>query len=401
MKKSLLLGTAISVTLGGITGAVAQSEDTIVVTATKREQTLQEVPVAVSVVDDSVIEQAQINDILDLQSIVPSLRVSQLEQSGNTSFIIRGFGNGSNNPGIEPSVGVFVDGVYRSRSAGAISDLPELQRVEVLRGPQSTLFGKNASAGVVSFITQAPQFETQGSVEATYGNYNQAIVKGYVTGPLSETVAYSLSGSLNQRDGYVDNNFLGTEINDRDRWALRGQLLFEPSSDLSFRFIADYDEINEKCCYAPHLFAGPFTQATQLLGGQFNDDPFTYETFLDRDPTNEITNGGISLTVEQNFENMDLTVITSYRDQSLLANGDTDFTSANIISGREVNNDVQTFTGEIRLASNGNSRFEWMVGGFLFDEQLQGDGNVFYGPQFSNYADILVEGAGLPGALGA
>jgi outer membrane receptor protein involved in Fe transport len=134
----------------------------IYVTATKRQQTLQEVPVAVSVTNSETIEKAQILDILDLQSVVPSLRITQLQSSANTNFIIRGFGNGANNAGIEPSVGVFIDGVYRSRSAGAISDLPNLERVEVLRGPQSTLFGKNASAGIISVVTAKPDQEFGG-----------------------------------------------------------------------------------------------------------------------------------------------------------------------------------------------------------------------------------------------
>ena len=135
----------------------------IVVTASKREQTLQEVPVAVSVTTAEAIERAQIRDIRDLQTLVPSLRVDQLQSSANTNFFIRGFGNGANNAGIEPSVGVFVDGVYRSRTVSQISDLPDVQRVEVLRGPQSTLFGKNASAGVISIVTREPQFEFGGS----------------------------------------------------------------------------------------------------------------------------------------------------------------------------------------------------------------------------------------------
>ncbi|MCJ7815752.1 MAG: TonB-dependent receptor plug domain-containing protein, partial [Xanthomonadales bacterium] len=139
--------------------AFAQEADTIeevIVMATKREQTLAEVPLAVSVVNSRTIQQAQINDMIDLQGMVPSLRVTQLQTTGNTNFVIRGFGNGANNPGIEPSVGVFVDGVYRSRSAAALSDLPNLERIEVLRGPQSTLFGKNASAGVINIVTAAP-----------------------------------------------------------------------------------------------------------------------------------------------------------------------------------------------------------------------------------------------------
>ncbi|MEQ1539595.1 MAG: TonB-dependent receptor plug domain-containing protein, partial [Sphingorhabdus sp.] len=150
-------------------------EEEIIVTATKREQTLQDVPVAVSVTTAAAIERAQVRDLKDLQTLVPSLRVSQLQSSASTDFIIRGFGNGSNNPGIEGSVGVFIDGVYRSRSASAISDLPNLQRVEVLRGPQSTLFGKNASAGVISIVTAEPRYEFGGSAEISYGNYNAIV----------------------------------------------------------------------------------------------------------------------------------------------------------------------------------------------------------------------------------
>ena len=163
------------------TPALAQdsSGDEIIVTATKRAKTLQEVPLSVSVTTADVIEKAQILDIKDLQSVVPTFRVSQLQNSANTSLAIRGFGNGGNNLGIEPAVGVFIDGVYRSRAAAQIGDLPNLERVEVLSGPQSTLFGKNASAGVVSVVTSAPSSETGGYVEAGYGRFNQMYAKGY------------------------------------------------------------------------------------------------------------------------------------------------------------------------------------------------------------------------------
>lgn len=143
----------------------------IIVTASKREQTLQETPISVSVTSGDVLEQAQIRDVLDLQTVTPSLRVSQLQNSSSTTFIIRGFGNGDNNFGVEPSVGVFIDGVFRSRSAASLSDLNMVQRIEVLNGPQSTLFGKNASAGVISVVTKEPQYEFGGQIEASYGNY--------------------------------------------------------------------------------------------------------------------------------------------------------------------------------------------------------------------------------------
>ncbi|MEP3724859.1 MAG: TonB-dependent receptor plug domain-containing protein, partial [Parasphingorhabdus sp.] len=253
--------------LGGVVAAApayaqdAQGEETfddnvIIVTATKRAQTLQETAVSVSVTTGATLETAQIRDVLDLQTVTPSLRVSQLQTSSASTFIIRGFGNGDNNFGIEPSVGVFIDGVFRSRSAAALSDLPNVERIEVLNGPQSTLFGKNASAGVISVITREPQFDFGGSVEAVYGNFNNVVLKGDITGPLSESIAFSIDGSYNSRDGYSNIVNLNEEQNNRNRWAARGQLLFEPTADLKIRAIADYSRINEICCQVTTVVAG-------------------------------------------------------------------------------------------------------------------------------------------------
>ena len=136
--------------------AMAQQPDVITVTAQKREQTLQETPVSVAVVTDTAIQQSQIRDAADLQTLVPSLRVAEFAASTNTEFNLRGIGTSSFNPGLEPSVGVFVDGVHRPRAGAAINDLLSIERVEVIRGPQSTLFGRNTPAGVVSFITKEP-----------------------------------------------------------------------------------------------------------------------------------------------------------------------------------------------------------------------------------------------------
>ena len=214
-------------------GFGANEGNEIIVTATKRAQTLQDAPVAVSVTTGETLERAQVRDIQDLQVLVPALRVVQLQGSAATNFFIRGFGNGSNNVGIEPSVGVFIDGVFRSRTASQLSDFPDIQRVEVLRGPQSTLFGKNASAGVISIVTREPSFSFGGSAEATYGNFDARVLKAYVTGPVSESVAVSLAGGLNKRDGYVPDLGFGGRNNARNRWFVRGKLLFAPSTDFS------------------------------------------------------------------------------------------------------------------------------------------------------------------------
>lgn len=380
--------------------------DTITVTSTKREQTLQDVPVAVSVVSEDAIEKAQIMDINDLQTLVPSLAFQQSQNSSNTTFSIRGFGNGANNVGIEPSVGVFIDGVYRSRAAAQISDLPNLQRVEVLRGPQSTLFGKNASAGVISIVTREPQFESQGSVEGTVGNYNSVRLRGDVTGPLSETVAFSLAANMNTRDGYGENLVTGSKLNDRDRWGVRGELLFVPNDDLKIRLIADYDEIDELCCISGNLVNGPTAGAIAVTGGQLvPEDPFSYDTFVNFDPTNELENSGISLQVDYDLGFANLTSITAQRSSEDLSNIDGDFTSTGLLGQNIVFRDIDTFTQELRLTSTAtDSKVDWMVGAYYFDETVDSANDLTFGDGFRPFLNAVTGGgaalAGIEGFVG-
>jgi outer membrane receptor protein involved in Fe transport len=403
MKKTLLCAVGSAALLTPV-GAVAQVDE-IVVTATKREQTLQEVPVAVSVVQEETIERAQIIDIFDLQSVVPSLEVTQNQSSQNTTFSIRGFGNGGNNVGIEPSVGVFIDGVYRSRSASAISDLIEIERVEVLRGPQSTLFGKNASAGVVSVVTREPQFDFAGQVEATIGNYDSRIIRGYVTGPVSDTLALSLSATSNQRDGFVENLSGGPDLNDRDRYAFRGQALFEPLDELSFRVIADYDKLEEVCCFAGNALAGPTVPIIRALGGNVvANDIFAREAFTDVAPVNDIENMGVSLQADWDLGFGEVTSITSYRRRDSEENIDADFTSLAAISANPQIVNFNTFTQELRISGE-TDRFGWLAGAFYLEEETQADSYISYGPAFRPYGTLLaLSGAGVqltPGIIGA
>jgi len=408
---NLVLTTTLLALASGFaaTKASAQAQDDasrgyieeITVTASKRAQTLQEVPIAVSVVTGEVLEKAQIQDIKDLQSLVPSLRITQLQTTGNTNFIIRGFGNGANNAGIEPSVGVFIDGVYRSRSASALADLPNLERIEVLRGPQSTLFGKNASAGVISVITAKPDLDAySGSASVTVGDFSQLVVKGDVTGPLSDTVAFSLSGNVNQRDGYFINLEDGVEYNEHERWGVRGQLLFQPNDNLELRFIADHEEMDEVCCGVSNLVDGPTGGLIRLIGGQIlPEDPFARAQFYDFNPVNDIENNGFSLQVDYDFETMTLTSITALRDQSRIENSDVDFTSARLINPNSTDTELDTFTQELRLTSSGDGAVDWMIGGFYFDEEVEIANVLSYGQDFRAYADLLtiVASGGTPG----
>ncbi|NNC77003.1 MAG: TonB-dependent receptor [Woeseiaceae bacterium] len=381
-------------------GAIAQEYlDEVTVTATKREQTLQEVPVAVSVTSAETIEKAQVLDILDLQTLVPSLRVTQLQSAGNTNFLIRGFGNGANNPGIEPSVGVFIDGVYRSRSAASISDLPNLERVEVLRGPQSTLFGKNASAGVVSVITKLPDTEFGGSVEVTGGNYGLAVVKGDVSIPLSDTAGVSFSAGANSRDGYFDNRANGDELNGRDRWNVRAQLALTPLDNVALRFIADYDEFDEECCAVGNLVAGPTAGLLQAVGGQLvPNNPFAYSGFFDVTPFNKVENSGISLQADTDIGEATFTSITALRNVKRLEDFDADFTSANLLSTILADTNIDTFTQEFRLSSSAGENVDWLVGVFFFDEDLDVVSEPTFGPDIRTYVDLLA-GSGVPGTL--
>jgi len=367
----------------------------IIVTASKRPQTLQEIPVAVTVVNADALEKAQIVDIKDLQSLVPSLRISQLQVAGNTSFFIRGFGNGSNNIGTEPSVAVFVDGVYRSRSASALADYPNLERIEVLRGPQSTLFGKNASAGVISVVTAKPDLDGySGSAAITVGEFSQVLIKGDVTGPLSDSLAFSLSGSSNTRDGYFTNAADGSKINDLDRFGVRGQLLFQPTDQLELRFIADYDKIDESCCGTVNVLNGPSSTVIGLLGGQvLTENPFARSQFYNYNPTNDITNSGVSLQIDYDFDKFALTSITSSRSLTRNEDSDSDFTSARLLDEVSSNNDIDGFTQELRLASSGEGSFDWMVGGFFFDETVDINNTLSFGPDFRPFFDVLTAGA--------
>ncbi|WP_306090319.1 TonB-dependent receptor [Qipengyuania flava] len=373
------------------------NSNVIVVTATKREQTLQETPVAVSVTSAETIEQAQIRDVSDLATVVPSLQVSQNQSSFATSYSVRGFGTDGNNIGLEPSVAMFVDGVYRSRAVSQISDLPDIQRVEVLRGPQSTLFGKNASAGVISIVTKEPQFDFGGMVEASYGNYDAMVVKGFVTGPISDSVAFSAGGGINKRDGFLTNGVNGDDINDRDRWFTRGQLLFDNGGPLRVRVIGDYDKIEERCCGVVNVLPSAEIGAIQLLGGQVNDfrnNPDGDVVFTDVDPINEVENYGISGQIDYEFGALTLTSITAYRKTKLAADQDVDFTSLDAVSGANIGDaDIDTFTQELRIASDFDGPLNFLVGGYYFDEQVDTSDQIVYGNGFRPYANLLLQGA--------
>jgi outer membrane receptor protein involved in Fe transport len=402
MKSFSIVGLAVAATL--LTTQAAAQDGTqleeVVVTATKREQTLQDVPVAVTVTTGETLMKAAVRDVSDLASLVPSLRVSQLQTSTNTNFIIRGFGNGANNPGIEPSVGVFIDGVYRSRSAGAIGDLVDVQRVEVLRGPQSTLFGQNASAGVISVVTQQPDFDWGGFVEAGVGNYNERILKGKVTGPLTDALAFSVTGSMNKRDGYFVNLTTNDKLNDRDRWDLRAQLLWNASENTTVRLIADKSELDELCCGAANLLNGPTGALVQnpafgngkLYPGTPNSPglPFDRKVYLSKNPVNSVENDGVSLHIDWKGEALSLASITAIRSQKTDFDYDFDFAGADL--GRTNRNigDIDTKSQEFRLSFDNGGPVRGLLGAYVSSEDVKYDNIIQFGSNMRGYATGLV-----------
>lgn len=367
-----------------------QDLEVIMVTASKRQTGLQQTPIAISVTGAEAIQQTKVLDIQDLQSLVPTLRVTPLQRSTNTNFSIRGFGNGTNNTGIEPSVGVFIDGVYRSRAAAQIGDLPRLEQVEVLSGPQSTLFGKNASAGVISVRTAAPSFDSEGKIEFGFGNYNQSLIRGYYTNGLSDTVAVSLSGSINKRDGYTESIVGLGDLNDRDRVNIRGQLLYEPTENVTIRVIADSSKIEEACCTVSDVINGPTTAAVRALGGTVLDEsnPFSYNSALSIDPFNNVEDQGVSVQVDVDFDSFLLTSITASRNNNSDYYSDVDFTSLDILT-ETGQTDIDTLTQELRLTSTGDNDFSWMVGAFIFKEDVDTGDNLFYGSGTRPYFNAL------------
>ena len=407
--KAVAMGTT-AILSGLFAGSAMAQVDVITVTSQKREQTLQDTPVSVAVVTGEQLEQSQIRDAADLQTLVPALRVSEFATSTNTEFNLRGIGTSSFNPGLEPSVGVFIDGVYRPRSGSAINDLMAVERIEVIRGPQSTIFGRNTPAGVVSVITMAPDFDFNYAGEVTVGNYGMRQTRGTVTGPLSDNMAFRLDGNIHQNDGYID-VVDGREANNRDRMSFRGQLLFNPSDNTEVRIIADWGQLDENCCAAPFAYYDPIDLGALVgLGGTaVPADVNGGDTIaIDGDLNTDLTTQGISAQIEHDFDGFTFTSITAYRQYDEDQIFDADFSDLDLISLRSIQNQYDSFTQEFRVTSTGDNAVDWMFGGFYYNNELSYDNSTPYGADARTFFDAasagsvadLVASFGLPAGTG-
>ena len=389
--------------------AVQQPVDTgdIVITATRRNQALSNVPMAVSAVTAQNLQNTGATDIRQLNQIAPSLLVSSTSsEAGAAVARIRGVGTVGDNPGLENSVGLFIDGVYRARTGIGLTDLGPIDRIEVLRGPQGTLFGRNTSAGLISIFTAKPRFTPEVSGQVDIGNYNYRRFQASVTGPVSDTVALRLDGVWDKRDGFLKDVISGRRINNRDRWGLRGQALFQPNDNFSFRLIADYSKQNEECCGATFLPAhdvtaagpGPSTIAfiERNLGGIIEDDTFARRTSITpgRDYNSDVRDWGLSGELTYDFGVAELTSITAYRYNKYTRGQDADFNNLDILyrdSDGGSYNRFKTFSEEVRLQGNTwNNRLDWLIGGYYANEKLQVRDNLAYGADYARFANCLV-----------
>ena len=392
----------------------------IVITATRRNQALSDVPMAVSAVTADTLQNSGATDIRQLNQLSPSLLVSSTtSEAGAAVARIRGIGTVGDNPGLEGSVATYIDGVYRSRTGVALTELGPLDRIEVLRGPQGTLFGRNASAGVISVITAKPQFSPFVSGAASIGNYDYRRFEASLNSPLGETVAARLDGVYVKRDGFLKDVISGRHINDRDRYLLRGQILFEPTDDLSVRLIADYSRQNEECCAAVYLPAHNFVAGVgqtpssiaaleRALGAVINDDPYDRETSVTpgRSYRSDAHDGGVSAEINYDFGPAQLTSITAYRTNKFEGGGDVDYNNLDIFFRPDDGGygaKFKTFTQELRLqGTTMNGRLDWLVGGFYANEDLTRGDNTSIGADADRYFGSLVRAsspllAGFPG----
>ena len=434
------------------------NQNDIIVTATRRSERLSNVPIAVSAVGQVALQNSGGSDIRSLNQLAPSLLISSTGSESNASARIRGIGTVGDNPGLESSVAVFIDGVYRSRTGVGLNELGEIDRVEVLRGPQGTLFGRNASAGLINIITRAPEFDWHGNAEFTYGNYNQFRTAGGITGPIvKDVLAFRLDGVAVSRDGFYKNVTQGggseSRINDRSRIFLRGQLLFKPTDTISIRAIGDYSRRNESCCGAVYYSQAETTDPTPNAAAVA---PFFATVNTDgavaTNPANRIVdilrrqgavyplagntttpfNREVAVTPGQTFRNITkdyggsvqadwdlggatLTSITAYREYKAGNAGDIDYTSIDLTHRAADGNayrQFHTFTQEARLqGSLFSGKLDWLVGGFYSKENLKLSDNAVFGAQYGQFAacrlvatvspNVALQNQAAPGCLSA
>jgi outer membrane receptor protein involved in Fe transport len=390
--------------VGFISPAIAQEasdDDEIVVTATGRAAVLQEVPIAVTALNTEQLDNAGVQDIRDVTVLTPSYRFfTGQSNSAGTTASIRGVGTGGDNPGFESAVGFFIDGVYRNRSGVALSELPEVQRIEVLRGPQGTLFGRNTTSGAISVVTAGPEFNTRVFGEIEAGNLGYLSATGGITGPLSDSFAVRLEGNIQARDGYINDVNTGRDINDRNRWFVRGQALWDITPDATLRIIADVAQTDEECCTAISIVQGAPAAAVNTVAGAQGlvgmvaprlTDGYNVALSPNRTYGEAVDEHGISAQLDWSIGGVNVTSISSYRNWEATRDQDIDFSGIDRAYRDNYFLGFETLTQELRFQGEAGP-LNWLVGGFYAQEDLQLTDTIRIGNDGARYVDALAIG---------
>ncbi|MBG7317702.1 TonB-dependent receptor [Pseudomonas aeruginosa] len=366
----------------------------VTVTARRREEDSQKVPTPITVLGGETLEAQRISRVQDLQQVLPSVNVAYIH-ARQSSVAVRGIGNNPASDGLEGSAGIYLDNVYLGRPGMAVFDLLDIEQLELLRGPQGTLFGKNTTAGVLNISTRAPTFTAERTVEVSGGQDGYFQGRGTVSGPLGETLAGRLSAYRTRDDGYIKNIHDDNYLNGGERQGARGQLLFEPNEDFSLRWIADYnEEDSSNGSMVGYGGAERFWQRAALVGALPLRDPQRRKVNINGRQHVSVHQGGSSLEANWNLAGgYRLTSISAYRYWHFTpANDEQLNVSAINDTGVEVHD--RQFSQEIRLASPTGGAFDYVVGAYAFRQNLGNKTFTSYGP----LADLYLLGANL-GAL--
>lgn len=353
----------------------------ITVTAQKRSQRIIDVPVSVAAMTGESIETAGIQQLSELGDYIPNVNINSGD-SLESSVQIRGVGADSRNIGFDTRVGVYIDGIYMGQSPAINQDLVDLERVEVLRGPQGALFGKNTVAGAVNLISKKPTDEFEGQLKARIGNFNALQLSGKVNIPLTDNAFLNLSASNIKRDGYVKNITTGEDLNDRDSQAYRAQLLVEASDNLNVLATFDAQSVDQNPAFGEAL-SDPFSAV--LLKPKANN-----EVNNNHSPTDVRDVWGISLDIDYTFDN-DLTLrsISSYRDTDSDFSFDIDYSPLSLLRADYQDKYEQT-TQEFQLISPTQDKFDYLIGLYYYKQKSETQRNAIVGDDITDYMTAIL-----------
>tara|TARA_B100000683_G_scaffold174119_1_gene167657 strand:+ start:443 stop:2617 length:2175 start_codon:yes stop_codon:yes gene_type:complete len=377
MNKQRLIVAAATAIAAITINANANVLEEVVVTSQKRSESLQDVPLAVNVFTSDMIQEMGITNADELGTLTPSMHTLTIGNPFATKMQLRGIGTSQSDPALEPSVGVFVDGVFLGRSGLGMSDLTDIERIEVLQGPQGTLYGKNANAGAISIVTKKPNFDQfEGYANVTLGNYSARNVTVAATGPIGETSAFRLSANQNMRDGFLKNLGTGNDGNSADDWNIQAKLAFRPSDRLDVLFGVTSVNRDNSCCAADASQSGPVLQAANAgLIPSDGNDPFDYLIATNEDTAFELDSDAITLNINYVLDGASLTSLTSYNDFEYTQRRDQDRGPLDFTRNEPEFNSGETFSQEFRLTSSGETDLDYVVGLFYYDQKIQrGDG---------------------------